>query len=143
MRRITVRLGDYVEEQKRRDRRAGRIVAALAIAAALVIAMSATNTTTTTPSNPGAPAHLATSTAALQFAPQLAGTASDAQLLRLRNDGGSPLTIAKIAADNDAFRVKNDCATLGPNESCSTVESARSRCHRDTGNFAAKNASSS
>jgi hypothetical protein len=120
MRRITVRLGDYVEEQKRRDRRAGRLVAALAIVAGLVIAMSATNTTPLPP-NPAAPPHLAASTAALQFAPQLAGSASAAQLLRLRNDGGSPLTIAKIAADNYAFRITNDCATLAPNESCSAA----------------------
>jgi len=121
MRRITVRLGDYVEEQKRRDRRAGRVVAVLAIVAALVIAMSATNTTTTPTPNPAAPPHLAASAAALRFAPQLAGTASAAQLLRLRNDGGSPLTIAKIAAGNDAFRITNDCATLAPNESCSAA----------------------
>jgi hypothetical protein len=71
MRQITVRLTDYVEEQKRRDRHAGRVVAALAIVAGLVIAMSGTNTTTSL---------------------HLAGTASDTKVLHLRNDGPSPLT---------------------------------------------------
>src|SRR5437870_2451567 len=91
MRRITVRLADYVEEEKRRDRRAGHIVAALAIVAGLVIAISATN--------------MATSL-------HVAGTASERKVLRLRNDGGSPLTIAKVTTD---------CATLAPNESCGVV----------------------
>src|SRR3954447_7000888 len=110
MRRITVRLGDYVEEQKRRDRRGGRIVAALAIAAALVIAMSGTTTTPTPAGQNGGPAHLAMSSAALQFAPQLAGTTSPAQLLQLRNDGGTALTIAKVDVDNKAFQLSHDCA---------------------------------
>ncbi len=120
MRRITVRLADYVEEEKRRDRRGARAVVIAALVAAIVIAMSRSSAPPP-PANPGTPAHLTASAIAMAFAPQLAGTASDAQLLRLRNDGGAPLTISKIAADKDAFHVKNDCATLAPNESCSVA----------------------
>jgi hypothetical protein len=119
MRRITVRLGDYVEEEKRRERRGGRAVAVVALIVAGVIAMS--RTSPVTPANPGTPAHLAPSSLALQFAPQLAGSASPAQLLRLRNVGGTALTIAKVTADNDAFQLQHDCATLAPNESCSAA----------------------
>jgi HYDIN/CFA65/VesB-like, Ig-like domain len=122
MRRITVRLADYVEEEKRRDRRSGRAVAVVvALVAIGAVAMWKPEAAAPAPATPGTPAHLAASSLALQFPPQLAGTTSPAQLLRLRNDGGAALTIAKIAPDNDAFELRHDCATLAPNESCSAA----------------------
>lgn len=142
MRRITVRLADYVEEEKRRNRRGGRVLAAAAIVAAAVIAMSrptttttagtdtsgttttttTTTATTTTTTIPPPPAQLSPTPPALPFAAQLVGTASDAQLLRLRNTGDQPLTISSIAASDDAFRVKHDCAPeLAKNDSCSVA----------------------
>ena len=117
MRRLTVRLADYVEEEKRRERRGGRAVAVMALVVAGVIAMSRTS-----PAPPGTPARLTASSSALTFSSQLAGTSSAAQLLRLRNSGGALLSIVKIASDNDAFHVWHDCGgTLAPNESCSAA----------------------
>jgi hypothetical protein len=130
MRQITVRLADYVEEQKRRDRHAGRVVAAVAIVAGLVIAMSGKNAARTTPPNtgtssttaPSAPAQIGTWANLRPFGPLLAGTSSAAQLVRLRNDGGAPLTIGRIAATRSAFHVTNDCGqALAPHESCSVA----------------------
>jgi hypothetical protein len=119
MRQITVRLGDYVEEEKRRERRGGRAVVVGALLVAGVIAMSRTSSA---PAPPGTPARLSASSAALTFSQQLAGSTSPAQLVRLRNSGGELLSIMKIAANNDAFRVWHDCGgTLAPNESCSAA----------------------
>ncbi|HEY6140237.1 MAG TPA: choice-of-anchor D domain-containing protein [Thermoanaerobaculia bacterium] len=117
MRQITVRLGDYVEEEKRRERRGGRAVAVVALVALGVVAMSHPS-----PVSSGTPARLTASSAALRFSPQLAGTASAAQLVRLSNSGGQLLSIARIVSDNDAFRPSYDCGgTLAPNESCSVA----------------------
>src|SRR4029079_15035409 len=74
------------------------------------------------PPPPGTPARLASLPAAIPFAPQLAGTSSAAQLLRLRNDGGEALSVAKLTVNGDAFRLSHDCnAALAPNESCSAA----------------------
>jgi hypothetical protein len=129
MRQITVRLADYVEEQKRRDRHAGRVVAAVAIVAGLVIAMSGHNATQTPPSTdtssttaPSAPARIGTWANLRPFGPQFPGTSSAAQLVRLRNDGGAPLTFRSIAATSAAFHVATDCGpALEPRESCSAA----------------------
>ncbi len=124
MRKITIRLGDYVEEEKRRERRGGRAVAAAAIVVALVIVMLRATTPPpngTTGQVPTA-AHLASLPATLTFAPQLAGTASDAQLVRLRNDGDGMLSIGRIEARGDAFRLTYDCAgTLAGHDSCTAA----------------------
>src|ERR1044071_5107154 len=117
MRQITVRLSEYVEEEKRRERRGGRAVAVVALIALGVVAMSHPS-----PVGPDTPARLTASSQSFTFAPQLAGTASAAQLFRLRNSGGKLLSIARIAVDNDAFRLSHDCGgTLAPHESCSAA----------------------
>ena len=150
MHQITIDLGAYVEDERRRQRRGGLAVAgATALAALLLLSLphppapvvdtsttitktttivtTATTATTatiapTTSTTPApVPAHLALS-AALTFPVQLAGTASAAQLVRIRNSGDEPLTIAKIRARGDAFRTSNDCPpTLEKNASCSAT----------------------
>ncbi len=68
-----------------------------------------------------APAHLTTSPTTLAFPPQLAGTTSSAQSVRLQNDGGEPLSIGNIDVKG-AFRVSNDCGQrLSPKSSCNAA----------------------
>jgi hypothetical protein len=128
VRQITIRLGDYVEEEKRRERRGGRAVAAAAIVLALAIAMTrgttpppTTTDTTSSTASPLTPARLTAAPDALAFPPQLAGTASAAQLVRIRNEGDEAMTIARVAA-TDGFSLTHDCAgALAKGDSCSAA----------------------
>jgi hypothetical protein len=86
-----------------------------------VVAFSALSGTTTNAIAPlPTPAKLEATPAELVFRTQPVGTASAAQVIRLRNDGDEPLTIGTINAKGDAFRVSNDCLKpLARNDSCS------------------------
>jgi hypothetical protein len=112
VRQITIDLGEYVEEKKRRERRGGAVVAAVAIIAALVIvALPRT-----------APPLLAPTPAALTFSTQPVGTASPAQVVRLRNDGDGALSISSLTSTDDAFRLTHDCtAALAKGASCNAT----------------------
>jgi hypothetical protein len=83
--------------------------------------MTVTATTATT-APPPAPAHLAPLPPALTFEPLTIGTASPAQLVRIRNDGDEPLALAGVGARGSAFQVTHDCPQqLAKNESCSAA----------------------
>lgn len=116
MRQITIDLGAYIEEKKRRERREGAVVAAVAIVAALVLV--AIPRTTPPPTTP----QLAPTPASLTFPTQPVGTASAAQLVRLRNDGDGALSIASLTSSDAAFRLTPDCtAALAKGASCNAT----------------------
>ncbi|HYU26019.1 MAG TPA: choice-of-anchor D domain-containing protein, partial [Thermoanaerobaculia bacterium] len=86
-----------------------------------VVAFSALSGATTNAIGPlPTPAKLEATPAELVFRTQPIGTTSAAQAIQLRNDGDEPLSIGKITAKGDAFRVSNDCTKpLARNDSCS------------------------
>ncbi len=134
MRTITIRLADYVDDDRRRRRRRATLVAVAAAAVALLAA----GAFRTPPPPPPAPAPIVivkTDTAAplkparavvtpdaVTFKPQSIGGSSAAQFVTLRNDGEEPLPIRNVSLDGSRFQIISSCSdVLAGGASCTVA----------------------